>query len=189
MFRNILLLCGPTGSGKTYIANKLYKECNKSELKYSFCFFNLPKQVTTRQRRPEEDIYSYYFINNDEYDIIQDKLTCKTVFNGNNYGTLKDDILLGDVINIIVASKSGLENTILDYTNDKDMYNTTIIKTALVLNSPNIDTELLNDRNRSLSFVNNERNELLTRKYDLYIPNYGEIDFEHVAKQIRSMYF
>ena len=57
----VVLMCGSSGSGKSYITKKLIEN-------YSEEFKKIP-QYTTRDRRDGEDPYEYYFVNKKHYKI------------------------------------------------------------------------------------------------------------------------
>lgn len=171
MVTNILLLCGASTSGKTYIRDQLCKSgsdeirdaCNKH-----VHYFHAPLQVTTRPIRDNESIDSYYFMSVDDYKKIEDNLTCKTHFNGNHYGTLMSNLVKGNnVTNIILASEEGVRNTLMQFKGNSS-YN---IETALVLSDFN--EEELKKHNRTLEGAKNELYGLIANfSYDYYIPNY-----------------
>lgn len=101
----LLILIGHSGSGKTWLSNKLEKEHG---------WFRMT-QVTTRDRRIDEPEDAYSFINEKEYDDIKDSLFGKTDVNGCKYGTCRT--LYHNKFNVVVLNKKGLED-FLDKTKD-----------------------------------------------------------------------
>ena len=74
--KQILFICGESGSGKDYIAKELVKHNNEND---SFFFFNKPLQYTTRQKRDETD-NGYNFIDEEEYKKITNDLFARIYF-------------------------------------------------------------------------------------------------------------
>ena len=168
---NILILCGPTGCGKTFIANLLSSSDIEPLLMQSgIPIFHKVMQVTTRERRDfSEYADSYSFISEEEYEDLKfnERLTAKTSFNGNKYGTLIENFIHGqNAYNIIVANAEGTADVINMYGNDKE-YN---IITAIVLSQS--DDGMINEHCRDINIVKNEIFDLMQSPYDYYIPNY-----------------
>ena len=168
---NILVLCGPTSCGKSFIA-KMLSENDMSNYVVSANppVFHKPMQVTTRKPRNSEDCDSYLFLKStDDYESLNmdDKLTAKTYFNDNYYGTLISNMIHGkDAWNIIVASTEGAADVLNMYRYNAE-YN---IKTAIVLAEG--DDRLINEHCRDIQFFKDELFDLLQSPYDYYIPNY-----------------
>jgi uridine kinase len=174
---NILILCGGSGSGKTFIANMLCNNMLQIHDGIREIVFHKPMQVTTRKQRDLENPDDYYFIKHDCFSELNNcnKLTCVTHFNNNYYGTLVKNLIYGDAAwNIIVASAEGMNNTIYNISNciDHDIVSTVIIKTALVLAMPN--DGMINEHGRDKEFFKNEIYDLIQQPFDYYIPNYEE---------------
>lgn len=172
---NILVLCGGSGSGKTFIRDLLV-EGNPEGLYLSkpIVSFHRPMQVTTRKMRLGESPDNYCFVDTDTFHLFNNNnlLTAKTFFDGCEYGTLKSNLIYGqNVVNIIVASSLGKKNLIEDFQCQENVN----IKTALVLGNP--DDGLINEHGRDISFFKDELFDLLQEKYDYYIPNYGPDDY------------
>jgi len=78
---SLIIIGGPSGSGKTVIVDKL---CEEFPLE-----FEKLKQVTTRSMRENESQNNpYWFINDDQYDSIKDKLIFTTEREHGKYGTI-----------------------------------------------------------------------------------------------------
>lgn len=141
---SILILAGPSGSGKNYITNELCK---------TGLFEQMPQVTTRTKREPNEN--TYYFINDNMYEFFKPSLIAKTVINNYKYGTfplLKNDNKIG----IIIANKMGIED-VLEYNNKYNLFNIKII---------GIDSEKKVKRDdRNLLFVKQEKDEL-----NKYIP-------------------
>jgi guanylate kinase len=165
---NFLILCGGTGSGKSYIKNMLCGQQGEFNADQRLTF-NSPIQVTTRKQREEEPYNSYLFINKETYDelVLNSCLTAKTHFHDNYYGTLKSSLVYGRyAINVIVASKEGAADIANMYETDSFVN----IKKALILSD--INDEIIEAHHRNKDFVKQEIYDLLADSYDYYIPNY-----------------
>jgi hypothetical protein len=167
---NILLFCGPTGSGKTFISGTLSSvDMAKYVISSKPPVFHKPMQVTTRPIRSTEDPDAYLFINEKDYNAlnINEKLTARTHFNDNYYGTLVDNFVHGEnVWNIIVASSEGAADVYNMFRNNAE-YN---IKSAIILSEP--DDGMINEHCRDIQFFKDEIFDLMQSPYDYYIPNY-----------------
>lgn len=110
----VLVFMGVSGSGKSYNARKLSEEYKNGEK------FERLIQYTTRKIRDEEQNgYDYFFVSEDDYDEIKKVLTCRTVINGNKYGTsIKDINNDNGKIKIVVLNAEGCED-IIDLKNKK----------------------------------------------------------------------
>lgn len=157
MKRKLLLICGVSGSGKTYI-EKLLVESNEG---YKF---NKLNQVTTRLPRNLEEVNNrvYTFLDHDLYDILDstDILTAKTNVNGNRYGTILN--LKEDHINTVIVNSNGIKDIIhFIHRNKLDIDVFTIC----------IDSDVLERREgRNDDFLEKERQEL-SEYYDLLLKN------------------
>lgn len=165
MKTNILVLCGVSGSGKTYIRNLIKNTICMKDLS-----FHIPMQVTTRKKRYEEGPCDYIFLSKEDFDILADneELVAYTNFNEKEYGTIKNNICPGNnVINLIVASAEGCKDILNVYKENNNVN----IKTALVLSD--LDEKILKSHNdRTLYFAKKELCELLEFPHDFYVPNY-----------------
>lgn len=116
---NILCILGASGSGKTILMDKLIKHYsdvydNVSGVK---TFIKIP-QVTTREKRENEDDDAYKFISEKEYDYLcsQNKLTARTTVVGKRYGAfldvpnLRNRYNIDKTIFVIVVNASGLKS-------------------------------------------------------------------------------
>ena len=171
MITNILVLCGPTGSGKTFIAEMLSaNDMGDYIVSSNPPVFHKPMQVTTRKQRDIEDCDSYLFLKStDDYKSLNmdSKLTAKTYFNDNYYGTLMSNMIHGkNAWNVIVASTEGAADVINTFRNDSECN----IKTAIILAEG--DDGMINEHCRDIQFFKNELFDLLQSPYDYYIPNY-----------------
>ena len=98
----MLVISGASASGKTFIANIIAKKHGLSRV----------ITVTTRAKREGEvDGVDYFFVSKDEFKklIAEDKLVEYTIYNGNYYGSRKDQI--GDN-KILVIEANGLKSYI-----------------------------------------------------------------------------
>lgn len=165
--KKILALCGATSSGKTYIKDLL---CNPDK-DIKELVFHAPIQITTRPRRNGEPLSTYRYVTPEEYDEFESKgqLTAQTYFNGNSYGTLLSNFIVGKyAYNVILCSTEGLHNLKKRFKDDV----TVSIETALVLSE--LNEKLINDHNRTLEFAKEEFVELAQLEYDYYIRNYSD---------------
>lgn len=179
---NVLILCGGTGSGKTFIKEMLCgPNCKaRSPLVSNEIIFHSPIQVTTRPKRLGESADSYIFYTKEEFAKLREEnlLTANTFYNEEYYGTLISNLIFGkNVYNVIVASREGtLDVTCnLEYCIKKINPNCKLnlnIYTALVLSHP--DDGLINEHGRDIQFFKDELFNLLKDPYDFYIPNYEE---------------
>lgn len=103
---NLLLLCGPSGSGKSYIENELIKNSPIGD--YKFVKLN---QVTTREKRDELD--PYIFISYEKYQKMEKDLIAKTVITSSEgithyYGTIPKFKKGKKIIHTVVVNKKGI---------------------------------------------------------------------------------
>lgn len=173
----VLFICGPSGSGKSYIERML------SEYKDKSIKFNKLTQVTTRARRTiDED--SYIFLNNDLYDQMDSKhlLFAKTNINGDKYGTI--DSIKEDSINTIIVNSSGLNNAIEFLT---EQHSRSGVDFRIIY----IDSDVLEERvNRDSKFIDEER-ILLENLYDVKIYNNvnNRIEVSKVIETLENLKF
>ena len=107
--KNVLFITGTSGSGKSYITNKLSEKEG---------FYKL-KQYTTRAKRENEGD-EYYYITKEHFDIIGDRLIATTVVNDNYYGTIPTFKDNGDIA-VIIVNALGLKNVLVYLSNHKDI--------------------------------------------------------------------
>lgn len=84
--KNLLVLSGPSGSGKDTLMRHLVQRCPEIRLSVS---------ATTRERRPaEQEGIDYYYLSKEEFErrIQQGDLLEYTHYCGNFYGTLKSEV-------------------------------------------------------------------------------------------------
>lgn len=148
----ILLLCGNSGSGKSTFESKLFKRNSDK-------FFKLP-QCTTRDKRPYEKLYDYYFISKETYDKISSTLIARIrgkSFNGTCYGTIP--VFSKNKVNTCIASYEAIDDIMDIYQN-----NSTILKdTEIYALYFEIDYENLRVKRegRDESFIKKEQTELI----------------------------
>jgi guanylate kinase len=96
---------GVSGSGKNSIQEILTREVP--------WMFSGTRQVTTRNRRPNESCYD--FLYEDEYDarVARGLLFARTEFLGRRYGTRTDSVD-PDRINVIILNEDGYNNFVAD---------------------------------------------------------------------------
>jgi guanylate kinase len=151
--KNILiLLCGNSGSGKTTFEFKLTK-------KNSNKFFKLP-QCTTREKRPYEKPYTYYYITKDTYDSIKSKLIARiqgNSFNGTCYGTIP--VFSKGKINTCIASYEAIDDINEMVTNgSKVLANTSIYVLLFDIRYENL---VAKREGRDKEFIEKETKELV----------------------------
>lgn len=84
--QNLLVLSGPSGSGKDTLMRNLIRRCPKIHHSVS---------ATTRERRPtEQEGVDYYYLSKEEFErrIREGDLLEYTHYCGNFYGTLKSEV-------------------------------------------------------------------------------------------------
>ena len=114
--KKFILLCGISGSGKSFIANRLEKqEVNKK------VNFKKLKQVTTREIREDEiDGVDYMFLSDYQYNNMKHDLISKTEFYDRKYGTIDDSLDSTedtDNVSIIVVNREGRDSSVRDIEN------------------------------------------------------------------------
>lgn len=160
----IIILCGHSGSGKSYLAHKLSENG-----------MNIPVQVTTRPPRNQKEIDDkvYEFISDEEYEAMKDDLTFRLEsFNGYKYGTKLNtivkakndefvdafdrDIMTEEYINVVVASADGIQDFVDTFyeeilTNIIEVY-------CIEIKDDTITEKYLKDSNRErdMKFINDE---------------------------------
>jgi len=155
----ILLLCGNSGSGKSTFESKLVR-------KNSNLFFKLP-QCTTREKRPYEKPYDYFFINKETYGLLKDKLIAKIQgksFNGTCYGTIP--AFSKGKINTCVASYEAIDDIVKMYDDNDPLIKNSIIYTLLF----DVDYEHLKSKRegRDKNFIIKEQTELVKSLNNAY---------------------
>lgn len=113
---NLVVICGPAGSGKNYIIDKLASECPES--------MNLVIPDTTRPPRDsEQNGVQYNFLTGDEF--FKKKHFDETCFNNWYYGTPMDAIV-SEKSNVLILNPSALlyiynrQDTILHWFQQRD---------------------------------------------------------------------
>nr|DAM23784.1 MAG TPA: Guanylate kinase [Caudoviricetes sp.] len=99
----LYLIVGASGSGKSYICNKICKDFNKSEV----------ISRTTRQPRYKHEA-THVFVSQEQANQELKDSIAKTVFDGNLYYVLKEDIQGKD---LYVIDPNGVESLKMDKTN------------------------------------------------------------------------
>ena len=169
---NILLLCGGSGSGKSFISDLLVNGNPEGLFLSKKVTFHKPMQITTREKRLLENPTDYYFIKPENFNEYKEFVTAYTNFNNNEYGTIVSNLVYSDtVINVLVVSQEGKKNVINDFNGKENVF----IETALILGDP--DDGMINEHGRDINFFKDELYSLLKEKYDYYIPNYGPDDY------------
>lgn len=98
MLKNLYLICGKSGSGKTYVADKLRNERGYSIL----------KSYTTRKPRHESDDDHIYVSVSDYYATKETgEIAAATYFNHNFYCATRDQLSSSD---LYVIDKDGIES-------------------------------------------------------------------------------
>ena len=78
----IVALAGPSGSGKSELVQRLVEMYPDNLARW--------KQATTRPKRGPGD--DYVFLTKAMYDVVRYTLTCRTDFNGNFYGSNRQEL-------------------------------------------------------------------------------------------------
>lgn len=102
--KNIILLAGPSGTGKTSVAERL----EKSGL-------TVLRSYTTREKRKETDT-DHVFISRDEFKALEKDMVAKTDFNGNLYGATSAQVEKSD---IYVIDINGIDYFLKQYKGNK----------------------------------------------------------------------
>lgn len=154
----ILLICGSSGCGKTYIENLLKNHDYKVP---PHILFNKLEQVTTRKPRSEKEIEDkiYRFLSEEQYKKISKLLIAKTNVKGKSYGTLNTIMESDDnyyqVVNTIIVNRLGWNNVMEDletiYGNEAD-----ICTLRITCNNKDLEERELRDTN----YTNKEDNLL-----------------------------
>ena len=111
----LLAICGPSSSGKTFMARKIMEKCANENIT---C--HQVVSCTTRPPRPGEvNGKDYHFITQEEfYDMVEKGLMLEyTEFRGWHYGTPKNEIKPG-ILNIGVFNPLGISNMTKTYHED-----------------------------------------------------------------------
>lgn len=139
--KKFLLICGISGSGKSYIEEKLTEKLFKGRIR-----FKKMKQVTTRSMREDESQGKpYIFLSGeDEFKKYEDELIAKTHFHGDYYGTLDEsdtrfNLGFGLTINTIIVNRMGYDNVVNDLR--KKYGNNFDIKVLRILNTKPVERD------------------------------------------------
>lgn len=97
------LLIGKSGSGKDYIANKLCETLSLTRV----------DSRTTRKKR--KGIDRHIFVSNEQADKEFDRAVAKTVFDGNRYYVLEEDLIGKDIYIIDLEGIKSLKGKEIDY--------------------------------------------------------------------------
>ena len=108
MKRKLLVLAGPSGCGKNYMTDELVGT-------FPDLFEQLPQYTTRPKRTPDEN--TYYFINEEHYEVIKSTLIAKAQIGEFKYGTVP--CMKKDRIGIIIANRMGIDN-LQKYLNSND---------------------------------------------------------------------
>jgi len=190
---NVVLLCGHTGSGKTYIMNRIKKENDDDDDDRNNICINICQQVTTRPIRSDEEIENnvYEFLHKDIYNYLNynNKLTARTNFNHNLYGTKIDTILPSNKdimnINIITASAEAIDDFLDNY---EEFIDTGIIIPIVVeVRNDKVPETLLKERNRDMEFVEKEKKSFIN--YNRLIINNKNFDRYYYLINILYTFF
>ncbi len=97
----IVAFCGPSGGGKSVLVKSLLEafpdQCS------------MWQQFTTRRRREREGRLDYVFLDRKQYLRMYPMLTCRTHFNGSDYGTIPEAHTAGRAI-LTIADAGGLQD-------------------------------------------------------------------------------
>ena len=100
MLKNLYLICGKSGSGKTWIVDKLHNEYN----------YKVLKSYTTRPKRhPSDNDHIYVSLSNYYIDKANDVIAADTYFNKNFYWSRHTQLLESE---LYVIDKKGIETLV-----------------------------------------------------------------------------
>ena len=177
----VLLICGISGSGKTWIENDLIKHStDKLE-------FHKLKQYTTRKPRSDEEINMniYEFIDDEKYDKIKDTLIAKTEVNGCKYGTLQDfrkSTNKTTIINTIIVNRRGHDDIISFLKNFEYINNYDIITLEV-----KVQNEIKNRSDRNIEKEKKELENIANISIDNSFGN--RVNYKDVIKLLKSVEF
>lgn len=113
MKQKYLILCGASGTGKSYIRKLLTK--------YAPGFFAKVEQYTTRKIRKGEKETSYIFTDNENFEKVAGSLIGRCTINGNRYGSIP--IPMYDTrAGVIILNEEGLDDFIANVDKKKVSY-------------------------------------------------------------------
>ena len=168
--KKLLVICGPSGSGKSYLENKL---CELYPDKYTSLL-----QFTTRPRREEDKLDSYLFLGSvTDADLMKRgglKIIGETEIMNDVYGTFLNETVGPDVIQTVVLNRMGIDN-LKNSPHLKDYK----VKTLKVLASPEVEVPHRYGRTedyiqKEIDSLMNVEDILITRTLDPF--NYEDLD-------------
>jgi len=144
----LCIIAGCSGSGKTYFEKQLVETYPQ--------YFNKLPQITTRERRYENED-SYYFVNHEIYKYMKDSLIARLdFFNGKQYGTIP--VFENKKINTVIASYDAIED-LFELIDGKKLF---IVPIMLLFDITEENLTKDGKRlDRDSSFLEKERKELL----------------------------
>ncbi len=175
--KKMLVLCGASGSGKSYLEDKL---CSL----YPQDFVSL-LQYTTRPRRKGDDLDTYLFLNsNTDVELMKRgglKIIGETEILGNLYGTFLNESIGEDIIQTVVLNRTGIDNlyknpVVKDYS----------IKVVKILTCP--DVEILKRLGRSDDYYKQEIESLEGVEDLTLIRTSKGFNYQKIRKQILDLF-
>lgn len=111
MRKKLYLVVGASGTGKDYVVDKL---CNELGMK---------KVISRTTRKPRyQGENTHQFISNEQADKEYGHAIARTVFNGNRYYTLAEDLYGADFYIIDPKGVSSINDNILEHFNYETVY-------------------------------------------------------------------
>ena len=127
--KKLLVICGPSGSGKSHLEDELCEHFPKS--------YKSLLQYTTRPRREGDKLESYLFLNRvEDVDLLKTngvRIVGETEIMGNYYGTFLNDEVDDSVVQTVVLNRMGIDNLLTSH-----LIQDYQIKILKVLASPNV---------------------------------------------------
>ncbi len=178
MRKNLVVISGPSGVGKTTVVKELMKQCP---------YLNKTISVTTRKPRSNEvDEQDYYFISTEEFYDYQfnRKLLEHNIYNHNHYGTLYSEIdkYPTDKPLVLVIDTTGRRSVLRHYP----------LSTTIFIQAPSADElrKRIENRGENSAEEIEERMEKTPKEmeevkyYDYVLVN---DDLQECAKQIKEI--